>query len=277
MKDTAISMVKAALRQTGFRLVREDGYRQRVEGLIRELVGWHDLADPPGIGETPLRVELLAELESTPVSLALCLIRHLHHAPDVPGDVCVFGVGNGATAALLANELRDCDRELWLYDTFERPAERGVARTTTPQQPSVAVGALLGAGHSVAERADRVERPFGHNVREVRARLDDVGFPEARTHLIAGEFDEEITRGRLPDRVCLALVDGSLHDPTRIALGLLHDHLPIGGTVVVDGYGYFTTGAKAAVDRFAERHGDHYELAFPHRFAGQFALLRRSS
>ena len=276
MKDTAISMVKAALRQTGFRLVREDGYRQRVEGLIRELVGWHDLADPPGIGETPLRVELLAELESTPVSQALWMIRHLHVAADVPGDVCVFGVGKGAAAALLANELRDCDRELWLYDTFERPAERGVPRAI-PQQPSVAVGALLGVGHSVADRADRAERPFGQNVREVRARLDDVGFPETRTHIIAGELDEEVTRDRVPDRICLALVDGSLHDPTRIALGLLHDHLPIGGAVVVDGYGWFTTGAKAAVDRFAERHADQYELTFPHRFAGQFALLRRSS
>jgi O-methyltransferase len=262
MKDTAITLVRAALKQTGFRLEREDGYRRRVEGLIRELVGWHDLAEPPGVGEAPLRVELLADLESPSVSLALCLIRHLHGAEGVPGDVCVFGVADGAAAAVLANELRDTDRELWLYDSFEWPAR------------PAANGALLDRTDGSAEHQ---QRPFGHNVREVRARLDEVGFPPARTHIVAGDLDEEVTRGRLPGQVCLAFVDGGLHEPTRIALDLLHERLPAGAAVVVDGYGYFTTGAKAAVDRFAEVHAADYEVCFPHRFAGQFALLRRCS
>lgn len=263
MKDTAISMVRTALKQTGFRLVRDDGYRRRIEGLVRELTGWHDLAEPPGVGETPLRVELLAELEATSVSEALYLISHLHRARSVPGDVCVFGVGDGTTTALLANELRDTDRDLWLYDSFE-----GLGR---PTGEDVLLDDVLDLG-----AIERYEHSFAHSIREVRNRLEEVGFPPERTHLVAGHLDEEITATRLPEQVCLAFLDSNLYEPTRIALDLLHDHLPTGATVVVDGYGYFTAGAKTAVDRFSERHGSRYELCFPHRFAGHFALLRRA-
>jgi O-methyltransferase len=263
MKDTAISLVRTALRQTGFRLVRDDGCRRRIEELIRELTGWHDLAEPPGIGETPLRVELLAEMEAASVSEGLYLIRHLHRARAVPGDVCVFGVGDGSTAALLANELRDGERHLWLYDSFEGPGR--------PTGEDVLLDDVLGLG-----AVERYEHAFAHRIREVRGRLDQVGFPPERTHLVAGHLDEEVTAMRLPERACLAFLDGNLYEPTRVALDLLHGHLPTGAIVVVDGYGYFTAGAKTAVDRFSEKHGGEYELRFPHRFAGHFALLCRA-
>jgi O-methyltransferase len=91
---------------------------------------------------------------------------------------------------------------------------------------------------------ERYEHSFAHSIREVRNRLEEVGFPPERTHLVAGHLDEEITATHLPEQVCLAFLDSNLYEPTRIALDLLHDHLPTGATVVVDGYGYFIAGPR---------------------------------
>jgi hypothetical protein len=45
--------------------------------------------------------------------------------------------------------------------------------------------------------------------------------------------------------------------------------------VVVDDYGYFSAGAKTAVEEFVAAHPGGYRLALPHGFAGRFCMLTR--
>src|SRR3990167_9161050 len=52
------------------------------------------------------RVELLAKLFGTNPSEALYIINYLHKSLTLEGDVCEFGVAQGATSALLANEIK---------------------------------------------------------------------------------------------------------------------------------------------------------------------------
>src|SRR5450755_2563393 len=65
------------------------------------------------------RSELLAKLLGTQLSEAVYIINCLHRSLKLPGDVCEFGIAQGATSALLANEIRDTDKLLWLFDSFE--------------------------------------------------------------------------------------------------------------------------------------------------------------
>ena len=73
------------------------------------------------------RSELLAKLLGTQLSEAVYIINYLHRSLKLPGDVCEFGVAQGATSALLANEIRDTDKLLWLFDSFAglpKPTEK---------------------------------------------------------------------------------------------------------------------------------------------------------
>src|SRR5215510_5250207 len=73
----------------------------------------------PGLPACEGRLELLAQLIQTPVSEAMYLIAMLRQSLNVAGDVCEFGVAQGATSALLANEIRTTTKRLWLFDSFQ--------------------------------------------------------------------------------------------------------------------------------------------------------------
>ncbi len=47
------------------------------------------------------------------------MVLHLNRALGLDGDVCEFGVAQGATSALIANEIRGTEKDLWLFDSFE--------------------------------------------------------------------------------------------------------------------------------------------------------------
>src|SRR4029077_16628187 len=65
------------------------------------------------------RKETLHDLIGTSIGEALYIIQHLHLSLQVPGDVCEFGVAQGATSKLLAEEIFELqERKLWLFDSF---------------------------------------------------------------------------------------------------------------------------------------------------------------
>ena len=70
---------------------------------------------PPCAG----RLDLLSRLIGTQFTQAIYLLHYLHKSLPAVGDVCEFGVAQGATSALLANEIRDTRKTLWLFDSFQ--------------------------------------------------------------------------------------------------------------------------------------------------------------
>ena len=97
-------------------------YVEQIEGALTH-IGLIHLSHRQG------RQERLAHLIGTSVCEGLYICEHLNRAVAVTGDICEFGVAQGATSALLANEILDTDRSLWLYDSFEglpAPTERDV-------------------------------------------------------------------------------------------------------------------------------------------------------
>ncbi len=66
------------------------------------------------------RHKLLTRLIGTPPSEAYFIVQALAQCKDINGDVCEFGVAEGATSALIANEiLLSGNKLLHLFDSFE--------------------------------------------------------------------------------------------------------------------------------------------------------------
>jgi O-methyltransferase len=228
---------------------------REIEGCFRELVF-------PEIPIRQGRIELMANLLGTNPSEAMYLIRSLCMSLARPGDVCEFGVAQGATSALIANEIRDTDKRLWLFDSF-----KGLPK---PSNEDELIDDIFNLGSMEAYTGT-----MACDVSMVKSKLNDTKFPLERVQIVPGFIEETSKSENLPQQVCFAYVDFDFYEPILIALELLDRRLPSGGHVVVDDYGWFSSGAQKAVDRFIEMHSAAYELNFPNKSAGHFALIRK--
>jgi O-methyltransferase len=209
------------------------------------------------------RVELMTKLLGTGVPEAMYVLSELHEAIGDAGDVCEFGVAQGATSALLANEIRHTSKQLWLYDSF-----LGLPKPSAQDQLKDDIFNL--------GTMERYEGEMRCASAEVELRLKQIGIGPDRYRLRAGWIRDTLCEGpESPARVCFAYIDFDFYEPIADALDYLDRHLTTNGRIVVDDYDFFSTGAKTAVDEFVRKHTDGYELVLPSKFAGAFCLLRR--
>jgi hypothetical protein len=277
MKSSARELVKNVLRSAGYEVhhisagaaerlgstVPADKYQM----VVNELHGGLSELVFPGLPQCPGRRELLAELIGTPVSEAMYIIAHLHQSLRADGDVCEFGVAQGATSALLANEIRPSDKRLWLFDSFQGlPA---------PTEKDVLINDIFGLG-SMERYAGTMASP----VEMVKQRLGAIDFPMSRVRIVPGFIEETIKSSALPQKICFAYVDFDFYEPILTTLNWLRPRLAAGGAVIVDDYGFFSSGAKTAVDEFIAGADGELEMTLPLSFAAEstpFCILRRTT
>ena len=65
------------------------------------------------------RYRLLEMMIGTSVDQGLFIINTLKEAIKNPGVVCELGVAQGATSALIANEIKALHKRLYFFDSFE--------------------------------------------------------------------------------------------------------------------------------------------------------------
>ena len=213
------------------------------------------------------RVDLITNLIGTPVGASLYIVAYLQKVLELEGDVCEFGVAQGATSALLANEIRATEKTLWLFDSF-----KGLSK---PSENDQLINDIFNLGS-----IDKYEGTMACRVNEVESRLNAISFPPSQVKIIAGFIEETIQYANLPEKVCFAYVDFDFYCPISIALRFLNKRLVTGGVIVVDDYGFFSSGAKTAVDEFLKEYGYKYTPIFPSKFACQstpFVILHRSA
>ncbi len=212
------------------------------------------------------RLALLPRLLGTLPAEAYAILQGLARASAVPGAVCEFGVAQGETSALLAHEILRSTRELHLFDSF--------AGLPAPTAQDRLKDDIFGLG-----RIEAYAGTMAFPVERVRARLQAVGFPEARTVIHAGFIADILaTDRRLPAAVAFAYVDFDFYAPIKAALEFLDGRTAPGAVIVVDDYDWFSTGAKTAVDEFlAARNAgrERYRCQIPDPALGCFAVLDR--
>ncbi len=191
------------------------------------------------------REKLLARQYGTPPSKAYIVIKALHTALSVDGDICEFGVAQGEFSAVLANEIYTSNKVLHLFDSFQ-----GLPQ---PGQEDKLKDDILQLGDMAAYGGKMVSSEA-----LVLARLSDIGFPQERIRLHKGFFEELLkAKTNFPEKISFAYIDFDFYTPIKEALNYLDAHSDNGAVFVVDDYDYFSTGAKKAVDEFLnERGGD---------------------
>ena len=228
---------------------------EQLEGALKEI-------GVIGIPKRQGRKDRLAQLIGTSVCEGLYICEYLYRAAQVKGDVCEFGVAQGATSALLANEILDTNRSLWLYDSFQGlPA---------PTEKDILLNDIFDLG-SIEEYAGTMASP----VSEVQNRLEDIGFPKERSHIIEGFFDSSSEMPG-PDTIAFAYIDFDFYQPILDVLHFVDLRIPLNGYVIVDDYGYFSAGAQTAVDEFVAKNKERWKLELPYEFCGKFCILTKT-
>jgi hypothetical protein len=203
----------------------------------------------------------LSDLIGTTVSEAVYLIKNLYEGLKVSGDICEFGVAQGATSRLLAAEIMPLqDRRLWLFDSFE-----GLPAPTSEDK---LIHDIFNLGSM-----EKYQGTMASPESKVLDKLGLIGFPLERTKIKKGWVKDTISIGDLPSEIAFAYVDFDFYDPIKDALAFIDQHMPSGGRIVVDDYGFFSAGAQLAVDQFVAASAPRYSFELPLPFAGHFCVL----
>jgi hypothetical protein len=207
-------------------------------------------------------LSLQKNLIGTGFGEGLYILKSLQKSLAFEGDVCEFGVAQGATSALIANELKNTKKNLWLFDSFE-----GLPK---PTEKDNLINDIFNLGSMEAYRGT-----MACPMDMVKSRLSDINFPRNRTKIIKGFIEKTIFDPTLPKKVCFAYIDFDFYEPILIALNYLDFVLQPGGYVIVDDYNFFSEGVKIAVDEFYNNNKEKYEIQFPIKPAGFFCILRK--
>jgi len=250
-------------KELGYQLAQLNQPDTRYKTLLKEVEGVYKkiiLTDLPDDDE--VRTDLLFKLLGTSVSEALYIVNYLHKSLHLAGDICEFGVAQGATSALMAHEIQKTDKTIWLFDSFAglpKPSAKD-----TLKDDIFNLGSMDAYTGTMLTAVDLVQK-----------RLNDINFPSERTQIIPGFIEETIQSSHLPQQVCFAYVDFDFYEPILVALNFLDQVLSPGGHILVDDYDFFSTGVKTAIDEFIAAHPDNYRLSLPIQSAGHFCMLEK--
>jgi O-methyltransferase len=207
-------------------------------------------------------LQLLSVSMYTKYNTGFYLVNYLRQSLDLSGDVCEFGVGQGAISALLAQEIKNTDKRIWLFDLFEgftKPLEKDIRRSEPAESGSI----------------EWYDGAISFPEKLVRTRLDDINFPRDRIRIVPGYIEETVNGPLLPQTVCFAYVDCNFYEPTLKALQFLDTVLQPGGFMIVDDYDFLFPGVNRAVDEFFDERKDRYSMDFPETFCRTFCILSR--
>ena len=214
------------------------------------------------------RPKLLGRLLGTSPSEAYYIVKALAKCLVLEGDVCEFGVAQGETSALIANEIVRSNKTLHLFDSFQglpKPSEKDKLKDD-----------IFSLG-----RMEAYTGTMSCPEEMVRARLAAISFPESRFAIHKGFFEQLLQTDRnFPKKVCFAYVDFDLYEPIKLALDFLHRVSADGAIIVVDDYDWFSTGAKTAVDEFVKEKNSQlevYDCFIPDTRYGRFAVLTKKA
>lgn len=207
------------------------------------------------------QVDLLVERCGTTIGEALYLLEAIQKTKHLPGDVCEFGIAQGATSVQIAYMIQDTEKHLYLLDSFE-----GLSH---PHEKDELIDDIFKLG-SIEAYAGKMATPMAVPV----AKLKSINFPEARTHIVKQMIEGQLKDlDKLPKRVAFAYFDMDLYEPTLLSLLWFDTVADRGSIVAVDDYGFLSSGVEKAVTEFLE--GRDYCLTIPVKSAGHFCLLEK--
>lgn len=218
------------------------------------------------LDQNKLRIKLLASMAGTQPPEAYSIIKSLLRTKAIIGDVCEFGVADGRTSALIANEISHSNKILHLFDSF-----KGLP---PPTKFDILKDDIFSLGNIEAYTGK-----MSYSEEKVLERLRLISFPSNR-YVVHKGFIEKIIKNdkQLPLLVSFAYVDFDFYEPITIALKFLHSVTPKGAIIIIDDYDWFSTGVKTAVDEFLQKTNldqNSYKIFIPDKKVGHYIILTK--
>lgn len=195
-------------------------------------------------------INLVKSMTMTSHERLVALSRAIDYISEnhIEGDVVECGVWRGGSMALAARKLvllKEQDRKLFLFDTFEgmsAPTEADRSATNNI------------AARTQLEHTDKYE---GDNVwcystlEEVKSNLEKSSYPSENIFYFKGKVEVTLPEKKI-NKIALLRLDTDWYESTKHELETLYDHVVPGGVIIIDDYGHWS-GAKKAVDEFIEK------------------------
>jgi O-methyltransferase len=164
----------------------------------------------------------------------------------VEGDIVECGVWKGGSMLAIAevlSKLKNTQRQLFLYDTFE-----GMAPPTSEDMryDDLEADAML---QSDANKEKNLVWAYS-TLDEVKSTMAQTNYPSSNIHYIKGKVEDTIP-SIIPGKISLLRLDTDWYESTKHELIHLFPRLEQGGVLIIDDYGYWK-GARKAVDEYFE-------------------------
>lgn len=152
---------------------------------------------------------------------------------NVTGDVVEFGCYVGTTSVFLAERLKNTNRKLYLYDSFEGLPPK----TSEDQSPA---GLQFKTGELLATK------------RQLITNLKQANVPMPQ--ITKGWFSD-LQKTDVPNEIAFAFLDGDYYRSVYDPLMLIWNHLAPGAIIIVDDYANEALpGAAKATDQWLQNH-----------------------
>lgn len=165
---------------------------------------------------------------------------------NIEGDIVEFGCYSGTTSLFITRLLRASGsiKKLWVYDSFDGLPEK----TSQDLSP---LGDLFVRGQLRYTKAD-----FIHNFRKANLPIP----------IITKKWFHQVEDSELPEKICMAFLDGDYYKSIRASINLVRDRIQDGGLVIVDDYDNpsLPGAAKAVLESSLE----------PYKVCKSLALIR---
>lgn len=166
-------------------------------------------------------------------------------ANAIEGAIVECGVWKGGSMAAIARallELKDVNRDLYLFDTFEGMPE-----------PSARDVDHFGKQASAVLSADIGQRCADAPLEQVREVVYGTGYPREKTHFVRGRVEETIPASA-PDAISLLRLDTDWYASTKHELTHLFPRLSKAGVIIIDDYGHWRGSRQACDEYFGQNH-----------------------
>tara|TARA_B100000965_G_scaffold406860_1_gene449924 strand:- start:1690 stop:2508 length:819 start_codon:yes stop_codon:yes gene_type:complete len=210
------------------------------------------------------RYELLGMQIGTEPSEAYFLIKAIHESLSIDGVCCEFGVAQGQTSALIANELLAFSKKkLYLFDSFEGLPE--------PTKEDILIDDIFNYGN-ILNYKGCMKSPKESLIKN----LSNVGINKSKYKIFSGFVDKNFSNtSDLPEKVSFAYVDFDFYEPIKIILEFLLNVTDKGSFIIVDDYDFFSSGVKLAVDNFTSQHSEKFDYFVAPKYIGNFIVIKR--
>ena len=163
---------------------------------------------------------------------------------NIDGDIVECGVWKGGSmmaAALTLSQIKDNNRHLYLFDTFE-----GMTEPTEKD--------LDYKGHSASTLLENSVKSDESSVwcyatlETVEETLQKTGYDREKLHFIKGKVEQTIP-DKAPQNISILRLDTDWYESTRHELIHLFPRLSTGGVIIIDDYGFWK-GSRLASDEY---------------------------